>query len=474
MTTILPPFAHPAALRLGMAALGTLLAAAPAQAQISPTWAPVLDSVVNAALASSRAPGATVAVVSNGQLVYAKGYGLANVETQQPMTADMLLRVGSVTKMFTGATLATLVESGKLDMNKPIAEYIPSLAGKRVGTVTTQQLMTHSAGWLDNAVAYGRMGEGALGEVMREVSDTMFFTDAGRTFSYSNPSISMAGYVAEMAGKQRFASLTESLVMRPTGMKRSTFKPLEALTWPTAMGHEADGANAPLAIVRPMTENTAQWAAGFLFSTAPELARFSIALMTSGASETAWAIRPAVVKRMTTGYVPHPGGSGLDSAMYGYGLVVGNAKVAGNPERVWTHAGSINGYNAQLTMIPARRTSVVILVNGPGSGIGAIESKALELAMGAPLQLKARTTPRQPTAAERARLIGRYAMNRTSVELFERGDSLFMRQGDNTMPVQHGAAGELFIGGTRLAFYRLENGKVVYVYNGSRALARQP
>jgi hypothetical protein len=65
-------------------------------------------------------------------------------------------------------------------------------------------------------------------------------------------------------------------------------------------------------------------------------------------------------------------------------------------------------------------------------------------------------------------------MSRTSVELFERGDSLFMRQGDTTIPVQHGAAGELFIGGTRLAFYRLENGNVVYVYNGSRALARQP
>jgi len=183
-----------------------LLAASTAEAQTAPAWAPALDSVVNAALASSRAPGATVAVVSNGQLVYAKGYGLANVETKQPMTADMLLRVGSVTKMFTGATLASLVEDKLLDMDKPISTYVPSLAGKRVGTVTTQQLMTHSAGWLDNAVAYGRMGEGALGEVMREVSDTMFFTDAGRTFSYSNPSISMAGYVAEMAGKKRYAA----------------------------------------------------------------------------------------------------------------------------------------------------------------------------------------------------------------------------------------------------------------------------
>jgi CubicO group peptidase (beta-lactamase class C family) len=474
MTTILPPFARIAPLRLGMAAVGALLAASNAEGQVAPTWAPVLDSVVNAALASSRAPGATVAVVSNGQLVYAKGYGLANVETQQPMTADMLLRVGSVTKMFTGATIASLIEDKQLNVLAPISTYIPTLAGKRVGEVTAHQLMTHSAGWLDNAVAYGRMGEGALGEVMREVSDTMFFTDAGRTFSYSNPSISMAGYVAEIAGKKRFATLVEERVMRPTGMSLSTFKPLEALTWPTAMGHLVAGPNNPPTIVRPMTENTAQWAAGFLFSSAPELARFTIALMTSGQPDVAWGIRPSVVKRMTTGAVPHPGGSGLDSAMYGYGLVVGNAKLAGKTERVWTHGGSINGYNAQLTMVPGRQTSVIVLVNGPGSGISSIERKALELALGAPLELKPRSTPRDATAAERALLVGRYAMSRNVVELTERGDSLFITQGASTVPVKHGAAGELFINGTQPAFYRVESGKVVYVYNGSRALARQP
>lgn len=451
-----------------------LLAASAANAQTAPAWAPALDSVVNAALASSRAPGATVAVVSNGRLVYARGYGLANVETQQPMTADMLLRVGSVTKMFTGAALASLVEDRLVDMNAPISTYIPSLAGKRVGTVTTQQLMTHSAGWLDNAVAYGRMGEGALGEVMREVSDTMFFTDAGRTFSYSNPSISMAGYVAEMAGRKRYATIVEERVMRPSAMTLSTFKPLEALTWPIAMGHLVSGPDTPPVIVRPMTENTAQWAAGFLFSSAPELARFTVALMSSGTSERASAIRPGIVKRLTTGYVLHPGGSGLDSAMYGYGLVVGNAKVAGKTERVWTHGGAINGYNAQLTMVPGREASVVVLVNGPGTGIKAIESKALEFALGAPLELKARAAARDLTAAERTMLKGRYAMGGTNVELLERGDTLFLRQGANTTLLTHGAAGELFIGGTQPAFYRVENGKVPYVYLGSRALARQP
>lgn len=473
MTTLLSQHCGGLA-QLAVAGGALLIGASIAHGQSAPAWAPALDSVVRAALQTSRAPGATVAVVSNGQIVYAKGYGLANVETSLPMTADMLLRVGSVTKMFTGAALASLAEQGQLDPERPIANYVGSLAGRRVGSVTAQQLMTHSAGWIDNAVAYGRMGEGALGEVMREVGDTLFFTDPGRTFSYSNPSISMAGYVAEVAGKQRYATLVEQRVLRPVGMTLSTFKPLEALTWPIAMGHTAAGPTAPMRVVRPMTENTAQWGAGFLFSSAPELARFTLAMMNDGMIDGKPALPAAVVRRMTSGYVPHPGGSGLDSAMYGYGLVVGHATVRGARERVWTHGGAINGYNASLTMVPGRKASVVVLVNGPGSGIAAIEAKALEFALGAPLERRPRGTPRDLSAAERRALVGRYAMSSVTVELLEQGDTLVLRQGTSTMPVRGGGAGELLIGEGQTAFYRIEGSKAAYVYTGSRALARQP
>lgn len=442
-----------------------------------PVWAAALDSVVQRSLATSKAPGATVAIVVNGQVAYTNGYGVANVETQQPMSSGMLLRVGSVTKMFTGAMLAELSERGSLDMDAPISRYVSSLTGRKVGTVTTQQLMTHSAGWIDNAVAYGRMGEGALGEVMREVSDTMFFTDAGRTFSYSNPSISMAGYVGEVAGKQRFASLVESMVLRPTGMQRSTFRPLEALTWPTAMGHMGTGADGAMAVVRPMTENTAQWAAGFLFATAPELARFTIMLMNGGTIDGNTVLSRGAVRRITTGYVPHPGGSGLDSAMYGYGLVVGTRRIGDKSARVWTHGGAINGYNASITMLPDRKTAVVVIVNGPGSGIDAIEHAALEMAAGTKLVERAPASPRGLTSDDRARLPGRYAMGGVTVEIAEANGGLVFRQEGVTLPLQVADAGQLLLqrpGTPQRLFTRIEDGRVAYLYIGSRALARQP
>jgi len=444
----------------------------PGQAQSAPpAWAARLDGVARAALTSSKAPGATVAVVVNGRLAYVQGYGLANVETRQRMTADMLLRVGSVTKMFTGTMLAELAEQNRIDMTKPIGDLVPSLKGKRVGAVTTQQLMTHSAGWLDNAVPYGRMGEGALGEVMREVSDTLFYTEPGRTFSYSNPSISMAGYVGEVAGKQRFAALVESLVMRPAGMRLSTFKPLEALTYPIALGHEA-GANS-MQIVRPMPENTAQWAAGFLFATAPELARFTIALMNGGMIDGAQAFSAGAVRRVTTGYVAHPGGSGLDSAMYGYGLVVGRS----GTDRVWTHGGSINGYNASITMLPDRKAAVIVLVNGPGAGIDAIESAALRMAVGYSAPQVSAPAGREATAAERAALVGRYAQGRNVLEVLEQDGVLTVKQGVAVMTAKLVGTNELLVippqGAARHIYVRSENGRAAYLYAGSRAYARQ-
>jgi CubicO group peptidase (beta-lactamase class C family) len=458
-----------------LALTATMLAAItvrPAEAQTAPpAWAARLDSVARAALTSSTAPGATVAVVVNGRLAYAQGYGLANVETQQRMTPDMLLRVGSVTKMFTGTMLAELAEQQRIDMAQPIGEIVPSLKGKRVGAVTTQQLMTHSAGWLDNAVPYGRMGEGALGEVMREVSDTLFYTEPGRTFSYSNPSISMAGYVGEVAGKQRFAALVESLVMRPAGMRLSTFKPLEALTYPIALGHEA-GPNG-MQIVRPMTENTAQWAAGFLFATAPELARYTIALMNGGMIDGAQAFSAGAVRRVTTGYVTHPGGSGLDSAMYGYGLVVGRS----GQDRVWTHGGSINGYNASITMLPDRKAAVIVIVNGPGAGIDAIESAALQMAVGYTEPKVSAPAPREANATERAALVGRYAQGRNVLEVLEQDGALTVKQGVAVMTAKLVGANELLVtppqGAARHIYVRSENGRAAYLYAGSRAYARQ-
>jgi CubicO group peptidase (beta-lactamase class C family) len=438
----------------------------------APAWAGQLDSLVLSELARTRTPGVQVAVVVDGRLAYSKGYGVADIETGRPVTDRTLFRVGSVTKMVTGTLIAQLAAEGKLDPQSPIARYVTELEGKRVGRVTTHQLLTHSAGWLDNAIPYGRMGEGALGEVMREVSDTLFFTEPGRVLSYSNPGFSMAGYVAERAGSGRFGTLAEEKVMRPLGMPRATFRPMAAMTEDFSQGHIGAAAN-PGVIVRPFTENTAQWAAGFLFASAGEMANLTIALMDGGKYDGRQVLAPDAVARTTTGYQPVPGDS---TGKYAYGLVV----TMNGRERIWRHGGSINGFDASVTMFPDRKLAVLVFDNRSGNPLQGITDLVARVAAGVtPPPPPAPPADRVATPAERAQFLGTFKMGSTVVELLEEAGELKLRQGPQvSVPVRLVGDDRIALlapGGRVVMIYvRGADGRVAYLHQGMRSLARQP
>ena len=466
----------PATRSLALAALLLVPAALTAQsAQSAP--APNLarlDSLVAAELARTKTPGVQIAVARDGKVVFSKGYGVADIETSRPVTPQTLFRVGSVTKMVTGAVLAQLAADGKLDLRAPISRYVPELDGRKVGTVTSQQLLTHTAGWIDNAIPYGRMGEGALGEVMREVSDTMFFTEPGRVLSYSNPGFSMAGYVAERAGGKRFGTLADELVLQPMGMGHATFRPLAAMTRDFSQGHVGQPQN-PAAIVRPFTENTAQWAAGFLFATAQDMARFAIAVMDDGMLDGRRVIPAEAVRLLTT---PDPRIPGDTVARYAYGLMVGRHAESGS--RLWRHGGAINGFDAVVTMLPDQRTAVIVLDNRSRHPMSRLTREFAREFAGLAWSEPPEDLPagRAPTAAERRAIAGTYATSRTRVSLVAEGDSLMFQQGVARLPVRMLDDGSFFIqppGGERQTMWLVRDaeGRVAYLSVSLRALARQ-
>lgn len=452
--------------------VSSTLAGALAAQSTTPAFATRLDSLITAEMARTKTPGAQVAVVVDGKLAYAKGYGVADIETGRPVTTQTLFRVGSVTKMVAAATLMQLAADGKLDLQAPIGTYVTEIKGKKVADVSTHQLLTHTAGWLDNAVAYGRMGEGALGEVFREISDTLFFTQPGRVISYSNPGYSMAGYVAERAGGARFATLTEIAVLRRAGMTHSTFKPLDAMTRDFSQGHMG-APNAAGSVVRPFTENTAQWAAGFLFSNTSEFARFSMMLMNGGVLDGSRVLSADAVQRMTTGHQAIPGST---TSKYGYGLTIGTR----GADRVWQHGGAINGFDATVTMFPDRKLAVILFDNRSGSPLqGVVDLVAKEVAGISPPAPPTVPAERVPSAAERALVVGTFKQGTTSVTLFEENGALKFRQGPGVLPATLAGDDRLVLtppAGDKitLLLVRGADGRVEYLHQSLRALARQP
>jgi CubicO group peptidase (beta-lactamase class C family) len=279
----------------------------------------------------------------------------------------------------------------------------------------------------------------------------------------------MAGYVTEQAGKARFADIVDQLVLKRMGMPRATFRPLAALTHDFSHGHVGP---TPV-IVRPFTENTAQWAAGFLFTSAEELARFTIAMMDDGKLDGQQVLAPEAITMMTTGHMAMPGS--VDK--YGYGLRVGTV----NGERVWQHGGSINGFDAQVTMFPDKQVAVLVFDNRSGSPLrGVVDAAARHAAGIAPAPAPAALPePRDATAAERAALLGSYRNGVVRIEVVEEAGKLLLKRGGVTTTVR-------LIGDDRLvatppqgnpATYLLVKGaagRVEYLHIGLRALGRVP
>jgi CubicO group peptidase (beta-lactamase class C family) len=120
-----------------------------APATIAQTRAPDfrgLERVVTNELKETSTPGAAVAIVSGDRIIYAKGFGISNVETGAPVTPDMLFLLASTTKMLTAAALVSVAEERRLSLDQPIGDYVKGL-GPRLSRVTMTQLLSH---WLNN------------------------------------------------------------------------------------------------------------------------------------------------------------------------------------------------------------------------------------------------------------------------------------------------------------------------------------
>ena len=305
------------------------------------------------------APGAAVAIVSGDSVIFAKGFGVASVETGDPVTPDMLFRLGSTTKMFTAATLVTLAQEGKLDLNQPVGTYLENIAPK-LARVTAAQLLSHTAGIVDDAPMFGSHDDSALAANVRSWKDAYAFAEPGRIFSYSNPGFVLAGYLAEVVSGKPYADAVAEQVLRPLGMTRSTFRPTVAMTYPLAQGHSVSESGAPT-VVRPAADYAGAWPAGSLYSSADELARWVIAFMNDGRLDGKQVLSKALITRLSTPVAAPPGGA----VRYAFGLELREDRGI----RWVEHAGSRTGYGSLIRMAPDRRFAVILLANKSGASL---------------------------------------------------------------------------------------------------------
>jgi CubicO group peptidase (beta-lactamase class C family) len=428
-----------------------------------------LEKVILQELQETGTPGAAVAIIKDGRLIFAKGFGIASIENGGAVTPDTLFRLGSTTKMFTGAAMVKLSEQGRLKLNEPIGKYAKGLPPK-VSQLTPHQLISNTAGVGDFSAPPPLNDDSALGQMVRSWKDDVLFGEPGKIYSYSSPGFWLAGYVIEETGGKPYADMMDELLFKPLGMSRTTFRPLVAMTYPLAVGHAA-GADGKPAIVRPAYNNVAQWPAGSIFSSANDLSRFVRALLSDGRLEDGQALSPTLVKSLSGKHTLIPGER---DAYYGYGLL--NFEERG--VRMIMHGGFSRGYGSMIQMSPEHRFAVIVVTNKSGMTLNKTTTKAKELFL--PLKPAETEKPKEKltlTPADLAAFAGQYANGPQTWEILAKDGRLFLKDAQAEYALTKTAANKLSFGDTLendIAFVPGANGKMEYIFTGLYSARRKP
>lgn len=430
-----------------------------------------LEKVALEELRALNVPGAAVAIVSGERLVFARGFGTANIETGAPVTPDMLFRLGSTTKMFTAAALVMLAEEGRIRLGELIGTAVRGL-DPGLASLTAHQLLSHTSGMLDEAPMYGSQDESALAREVRSWKEDRLFTRPGDIYSYSNPAYWLAGYIVEELSGKPYADAMNDRLFAPLGMARTTFRPTVAMTYPLAQGHDARAGQQPF-IVRPHANNAASWPAGSIFSSVLDLSRFVIAFMNGGRIDGRQVLPPAVITRLSTPYVAIPGEA---DSRYGYGLIVRNYRGV----RMLQHGGSRTGYGSLIWMAPDERCAVIVLANRSGAGMSRTAEKAMETMIALAPRPAEEKPPEMPlTDADKTSWPGTYFHPPSQkVEIVLKEGKLFLRRGASELEIRKTGENRFTTsvpGSTQDQRYVLVSGKdgtITYLFTGGRAMKK--
>ena len=313
-----------------------------------------IDKVANDALAKSGVPSASIAVVRDGKLAYAKAYGDARLDPKTPATASMRYSIGSISKEFTAAAILMLQQQGRLSLDDKVAKFFPDLT--EADHITLRQILSHTSGYQDYWPQDYLMPPMRLPTTPRHIMDTwakkpLDFAP-GSQWQYSNTGYVIAGaIVRKLTGQTPFEFLQQH-VFPTLGVTDAYDTNLHALPASDARGYSRNA----LGPLRPSPKEGVNWmfGAGELAMTASDLAKWDVAMI----EQT--LLQPASWRTMQTEVVLSNGlGSG-----YGLGVFVG--KLDGH-RMIW-HDGEVMGFTAGNYIFPDEHAAVVVQTNQDAVG----------------------------------------------------------------------------------------------------------
>ena len=306
------------------------------------------------------APGCAAAVSLNGETVFEKAFGLADLEHNVPNTPQTIFESGSVAKQFTAAALVLLQQDGKLSIDDPVRKYIPELPDYGA-PLTIRHLLNHTAGLRDWGTVMSLTGAGRGDRVINQ--DLAFdvithqraldFTP-GAEYSYSNSGYNLAAIIIERVSKQKFPAFVEERLFKPLGMTNSSWRDDYQRIVPGRAQAYARQGNGPWRLNMPFMN---VYGNGGMLTTVGDWMKWNAMLDSQSLGA------PLVAALETQGVL----NDGRKIA-YALGLVVDKYKGLKDV----SHGGATAGYQTFLARYPDNKVSVGVMCNGTSPGAGGI------------------------------------------------------------------------------------------------------
>lgn len=351
----------------GLAAAGLLALAHPAAAQPAPLQG--LDDYVTAAMEAWNVPGLALAVIADGEVVHARGYGVRDVRTGAPVDENTLFAVGSTSKAFTSAALGLLVDEGRLSWDDRVIDHIPWFAmhdAYATRELTLRDLLTHRSGLARGDAVWSRWPHDRH-EIIRRIR----FLEPTRSFrgawQYQNLMFLTAGEVVRVASGQTWDDFVDERIFTPLGMDRSVTSVTELDRLDNiATPHVAiDGAATPVA--HKNIDNVGP--AGSIYSSVAQMARWVNLHLAGGVHAGERLFSDSVMAEMHRPQMLiqadapenslHPRDAHMNFNAYGLAWWVLDYR----GRKVVDHGGGIDGMRAHVAFMPEEGLGMVALSN---------------------------------------------------------------------------------------------------------------
>lgn len=317
---------------------------------MAPEDFPDVDSYITTEMQRNNIPGLALAITQGDQVVFSKGYGTAG--NGRSVTPDTPFYIGSQSKSFTALAIMQLVEQGKLDLDAPVQTYIPwfRVADPQASQIITiRHLLQHTSGLSEAGYVSNFSPTTNLETMVRDLSRAQISAPVGAKMQYFNPGYDTLGLIIETISGNAYGDFIHDNIFIPLKMTNSFTDPIAAKAAGLSQGFSQI---FMFAVPLKQTFYQSDLPAGYIISTANDMARFLMTLGNGGELDGVRVLKPENVKLIFT---PN---SAINST-YGFGWYIGQY----DGETKITHGGDTERFHTSVLLLPDRNLSLVILIN---------------------------------------------------------------------------------------------------------------